>query len=162
VRAVESAVAGDKRILLVTQIERERDEVGLDDLYRIGTLAEIIRVRNTNEGTLHVVIRGLARVHIIDFDQAEPFFRAGYATLEESVDEGVEVEALVKSIQGLFADYVRAGGAAIPELVAAVDNATDPAYLSDLVASLPDLETAQRQQLLETLSPAERLRQLSV
>src|SRR5262249_14990271 len=89
VRAVESAVAGDKRILLVTQIERERDEVGPDDLYRIGTLAEIIRVRNTNEGTLHVVIRGLARVHIIDFDQAEPFFRAGYATLEESVDEGV-------------------------------------------------------------------------
>jgi ATP-dependent Lon protease len=162
VRAVESAVAGDKRILLVTQIERERDEVGPDDLYRVGTLAEIIRVRNTNEGTLHVVIRGLARVHLTDFDQAEPFFRAGYATLEESVDEGVEVEALVKSIQGLFADYVRAGGAAIPELVAAVENATDPAYLSDLVASLPDLETAQRQQLLETLSPAERLRQLSV
>jgi ATP-dependent Lon protease len=159
VAALNAAVAEGGRIALVTQREAEREDITeADQLYGVGTLAKIAQVVKLQDGTVRAIIQGQSRIRIHGFAQAEPHLRARIEELPETSAEDVEVQALMRSVQAQVEQYVQAGAPVPPEAAVAARNITEPGLLADMTAYSPDMSTEQRQELLETIDVAERLK----
>jgi ATP-dependent Lon protease len=159
VAALNAAVAEGGRIALVTQ--RQADQEDITDpgqLYGIGTVAKIAQVVQLQDGTVRAIIQGQARMRVHGFAKTEPFIRARIEELTEEPSTDVEVQALMRSVQAQVEQYVQAGAPVPPEAAVAARNITEPGLLADMTAYSPDMTTEQRQELLETVDVAERLK----
>jgi ATP-dependent Lon protease len=159
VAALNAAVAEGGRIALVTQ--RQADQEDITDpgqLYGIGTVAKIAQVVQLQDGTVRAIIQGQARMRVHGFAKTEPFIRARIEELTEEPSTDVEVQALMRSVQAQVEQYVQAGAPVPPEAAVAARNITEPGLLADMTAYSPDMSTEQRQELLETIDVAERLK----
>jgi len=163
VNAVNAAMAAEKHyILLAAQRDAEVDEVTPEQVFQVATVAEIVRLLRIPDGSAQVIVQGLDRVRLTGFSGEPRYFRASFEVIPDEPGEPVEREALVRSLKGLFGQYVENGGSILPEIAMTARSIDDPAHFADLVATSPDLTLEQRQQLLETRSVVERLRFLSV
>ena len=163
VAAIDAAMNEEEHyLILAAQRDAEVDDVAPEQIYAIGTLAEIVRLLRIPDGSVQIIVQGLRRVRITGYKPESRYFRVSYEPLEEDSGEAVEREALLRSVRALFEKYVDNGGSILPELAMTAKNTEDPAHFADLVASSPDLTLEQRQQLLETRSVIERLKFLSV
>jgi ATP-dependent Lon protease len=159
VAALIGAVAEGGRIALVTQ--RQADQEDITDpaqLYAVGTVAKIAQVVQLQDGTVRAIIQGQARMRLHGFAQTEPFIRARIEELTEQPSTDVEVQALMRSVQAQVEQYVQAGAPVPPEAAVAARNITEPGLLADMTAYSPDMTTEQRQELLETIDVADRLK----
>jgi ATP-dependent Lon protease len=159
VAALNAAVAEGGRIALVTQ--RQADEEDITDpaqLYGVGTVAKIAQVVQLQDGTVRAIIQGQARMRLHGFAQTDPFIRARVEELTEQPSTDVEVQALMRSVQAQVEQYVQAGAPVPPEAAVAARNISEPGLLADMTAYSPDMTTEQRQELLETIDVAERLK----
>ena len=159
VAALNAAVAEGGRIALVTQ--RQADQEDITDpaqLYAVGTVAKIAQVVQLQDGTVRAIIQGQARMRLHGFAQTDPFIRARIEELTEQPSTDVEVQALMRSVQAQVEQYVQVGAPVPPEAAVAARNITEPGLLADMTAYSPDMTTEQRQELLETIDVAERLR----
>ncbi|MEA2645793.1 MAG: ATP-dependent Lon protease [Chloroflexota bacterium] len=159
--ALEEATRRGREILVVAQREPGQDQVGQADVFGWGTLGEIEGVRRVM-GSAQLVVRGIARVTLDHFVREEPYLEASYTKVADHVETGLDMDALVKSVREVFEAYVLAGAAIPQEAVQAIMRTEEANVFADLVAGSPDLTVAQKQQLLETTSVAERLRFLVV
>src|SRR5579872_697169 len=107
VQALENAVSNSRRILLVAQKEAAEDSPKDTDLYKIGTVANILQLLKLPDGTLKVLVEGIERGQIIDFTQTDPFFIATVESVSTVVVEGQELQALLRSLLGLFDQYAK-------------------------------------------------------
>ncbi|HVL54101.1 MAG TPA: endopeptidase La [Vitreimonas sp.] len=162
VNALNAAVAEGGPIALVTQRQAEQEEItDPSELYGVGTLAKIAQVVQLQDGTVRAIVQGQGRLRLHGFAQTSPFLRA---SIEELVDEtpgGVEVQALMRTVQAQIEQYVANGAPVPPEAAVAARNITEPGLLADMVAYSPDMTTEQRQELLETIDVVERLKLVS-
>ncbi len=159
VAALNAAVAEGGRIALVTQ--RQADQEDISDpaqLFAVGTVAKIAQVVQLQDGTVRAIIQGQARMRLHGFAQTDPFIRARIEELTEQPSTDVEVQALMRSVQAQVEQYVQAGAPVPPEAAVAARNITEPGLLADMTAYSPDMTTEQRQELLETIDVAERLK----
>jgi ATP-dependent Lon protease len=162
VKALNAAVADSSPIALVTQREAEREEiVAPSELYSVGTLAKIAQVVQLQDGTVRAIVQGQQRLRVQAFIQTDPYIVATVELLEDEKPEGIQVQALVRTVQGQIEQYVQSGAPVPPEAAAAARNITEPGLLADMVAYSPDMNTEQRQQLLETVDVIERLKLVS-
>ncbi|MBM1219325.1 endopeptidase La [Ponticoccus sp. SC2-23] len=157
VRALEEVMADDKQILLSSQIDPGEDDPGSDGIYKAGVLANVLQLLKLPDGTVKVLVEGKARVQITEFIENENFFEARAELLDEELGDPQVVEALVRSVAQEFERYSKVRKNIPEEALAAVTEATEPAKLADLVAGHLGVEVDQKQELLETLSIAERL-----
>jgi ATP-dependent Lon protease len=159
VAALNAAVAEGGRIALVTQrVADQEDITEAAELYAIGTVAKIAQVVQLQDGTVRAIIQGQARMRLHGFAKTEPFIRARIEELEEQPSTDVEVQALMRSVQAQVEQYVQAGAPVPPEAAVAARNISEPGLLADMTAYSPDMTTEQRQELLETIDVAERLK----
>src|SRR2546423_2491292 len=149
-------------IILSAQKDAEVDDVAPDQIYSVGTVAEIVRLLRIPDGSAQIIVQGIHRVHITNYLPEQRFFRVNFEVVPDEAGNAVEREALLRSVRGLFEKYVDNGGSILPELAMTAKNTEDPSHFADLVASSPDLTLEQRQQLLETRPLVERLKFLSV
>ena len=159
VAALNAAMAEGGRIALVTQ--RQADQEDISDpaqLYGVGTVAKIAQVVQLQDGTVRAIIQGQARMRLHGFAGTDPFIRARIEELPEQPSKDVEVQALMRSVQAQVEQYVQAGAPVPPEAAVAARNITEPGLLADMTAYSPDMSTEQRQELLETIDVAERLK----
>jgi ATP-dependent Lon protease len=162
VKALDRAVAGDSLIALVTQRQAEREDIEtVDELYSVGTLAKIAQVVQAQDGTVRAIVQGQHRLRLMAFESTDPHISAKVQVLDDEVSEDLEVEALVRTVQGQIEQYVQSGAPVPPEAAVAARNITEPGLLADMVAYSPDMTTEQRQELLETLDVVERLKLVS-
>src|SRR3989475_374718 len=163
VAAINAAMAEEKHyVILAAQRDAEVDDVSPEQIYGVGTVAEIVRLLPIPDGSAQIIVQGLQRVRITGYQPEQRFFRATFEPLTEDLGNAVEREALVRSVRALFEKYVDNGGSILPEVAMTAKNTEDPSHFADLVASSPDLTLEQRQQLLETRPLVERLKFLSV
>ena len=163
VAAINAAMAEEKHyVILAAQRDAEVDDVSPEQIYGVGTVAEIVRLLRIPDGSAQIIVQGLQRVRITGYQPEQRFFRATFEPLTEDLGNAVEREALVRSVRALFEKYVDNGGSILPEVAMTAKNTEDPSHFADLVASSPDLTLEQRQQLLEMPSVVERLKFLSV
>ncbi|EAR51680.1 ATP-dependent protease La [Oceanicola granulosus HTCC2516] len=157
VRALEEVMQDDKQILLSSQVDPTADDPDPEGIYRTGVLANVLQLLKLPDGTVKVLVEGRQRVRIVDFLDNDSFFEATAAELEEEEGDVETVAALLRSVSGEFERYAKVKKNIPEEALAAVSEASDPAKLADLVAGHLGIEVANKQELLETLSVAERL-----
>jgi ATP-dependent Lon protease len=161
VRALEEARCQDRYILLVAQKENV-DDPQPEDLFEIGTVAEIMQVLNLPDNTVRVMLEGNARVRILEYLQSEPFYRVRIQLLTEEEEKSVEAEALMRSVVAQFQQVVELGKNVPPESLIQVMNIDEPGRLADTVVPFLPLKVEAKQEILETLGARERLEKLSV
>ncbi|HEY5275280.1 MAG TPA: LON peptidase substrate-binding domain-containing protein, partial [Coriobacteriia bacterium] len=159
VNALNAAVAEGSLIALVTQRRAETEDIGDPaELYPIGTLAKIAQVVQLQDGTVRAIVQGQSRLRVHGFVSTSPHLVATVEELPDASPKDLEVEALMKTVQGQMDQYVQSGAPVPPEAAVAARNITEPGLLADMVAYSPDMSTEQRQELLETIDVVERLK----
>lgn len=157
VRALEEVMQDDKQILLSSQIDPTVDDPKTDGIYRVGVLANVLQLLKLPDGTVKVLVEGKARVKITGFLENPAFFEATAERLDESLGDKAAAEALVRAVTEEFERYAKIKKNIPEEAMASVAETREPARLADLVAGHLGIDVAQKQDLLETLTVAERL-----
>jgi ATP-dependent Lon protease len=157
VKALEEVMQDDKQILLSSQMDPAEDDPEAHGIYRTGVLANVLQLLKLPDGTVKVLVEGRARVKILDFVENDRFFEARAVELLEEIGDENTVEALLRSVGDEFERYATVKKNIPEEALAAVGETREPDKLADLVAGHLGVEVDQKQELLETLTVAERL-----
>jgi ATP-dependent Lon protease len=161
IRLIDDAVANQRMIGLVASRDVQVEEPGPDDVYRIGTLAAVQRLFRAPDGTIRLLVTGMERIAIEKFVATEPFLKARVTPRPESAsEEGIEIEALSRTLLDQFRRLAELGPGIPAELIAAAINASDTRQLLYTVASYVRIDLADAQALLEIDGLAEKLRRL--
>jgi len=161
-RAVEVAEAAEIPLLVVCQRSGDETEPDLTDLYSIGTSVDIGRVLRMPDGSTTVLVQGIERVRIVEIIETEPYMRVRGVPIYEDERHDMASEALMRAVLALFEKVVNLNPNLPDDSYVAAMNEKEPGSLADLLAHILDLETPQRQELLETLDANERLQRLSI
>ena len=157
IRALEEVMGSDKQIMLATQMNAGDDDPSPDNIYKIGTVANVLQLLKLPDGTVKVLVEGRARAKIDSYSDREDFYEAYADTLEEPKDDAVEVEALSRSVVSEFESYVKLNKKISPEVVGAASQIEDYSKLADTVASHLSIKITEKQEMLETTSVKARL-----
>ncbi|WP_272004423.1 endopeptidase La [Roseovarius sp. ZX-A-9] len=157
VRALEEVMADDKQILLSSQIDPSVDDPDAAGIYKAGVLANVLQLLKLPDGTVKVLVEGVARVRISEYLDNEEFFEARAEYLTEMPGDPATIEALLRTVGNEFERYAKVKKNIPEEALAAVSDSEEPARLADLVAGHLGIDVEQKQELLETLSVSERL-----
>ena len=159
VKALDRAVRSSQPVALVTQRSSEQEEISsVDELYTIGTLAKIAQVIRLQDGTIRAIVQGQRRIRLLDLVQTDPHLEARVELIDDASEKTLEIEALMASIHAQIEQYVSSGASVPPEVAVAARNIADGGLLADMTAYSPEMTTEQRQELLETIDVADRLR----
>jgi ATP-dependent Lon protease len=158
--ALESALAGDRVILLVAQKKDDEENPEPQGLYQAGTVCRILQVGKQADGTVQVVVEGVVRGAIAEFTQTDPFFQVRIDMRPDPKDKPLEIEALMRGVTSQFERFARLSRSIPPEAFMLVMSSEEPGRLGDLVAQHLQLKVEERQRILEA-APKERLELLS-
>lgn len=161
IAAIQQAVREQRQIGVVLQREPSIDDPGPDDLYRIGTLANIVRYITAPDGTHHVIVQGVQRIRILDFLPGTPFPTARVAHIPEPDTRSPEIEARFRNLQNQALEAMQLLPQAPQELIAAIQGTTSAAALADLAAGYMDVSAIEKQQILETVDLTARIERVS-
>jgi len=157
VRALEEVMQDDRQILLASQKDPTVDDPAAEGIFRTGVLANVLQLLKLPDGTVKVLVEGKSRVRITGFLDNPAFFEASVERLEEVEGDATAVEALVRAVGEEFERYSKIRKNIPEEALAAVSDTREPARLADLVAGHLGVDVRQKQEILETLSVADRL-----
>src|SRR5713101_6906832 len=157
VRALEEAMAGDKKIFLATQHDASIDEPKPNEIYNVGTVVNIVQSLKLPDGNIKVLAEGVERAKVISITDDEGFFRAVVRTVSYKVEPGPQLESLVTRVTGLFEQYVKLSQNLNYETMIAAVRVDDPGKLADTVGANLQLTIEEKQELLEIFDPVDRL-----
>jgi ATP-dependent Lon protease len=157
IRALEEVMKADKHILLATQMNAADDDPATDAIFTTGTLATVLQLLKLPDGTVKVLVEGVARARVKAYVRADDFYEAEAELVIDDGGEKVEIEALARSVVSEFEGYVKLNKKVSPEVVAAVGQIDDYAKLADTVASHLAVKIADKQHILELSSVGRRL-----
>jgi ATP-dependent Lon protease len=157
VRALEEAMAGDKKIFLATQHDASIDEPKPNEIYNVGTVVNIVQSLKLPDGNIKVLVEGVERAKVVSITDDEGFFRAVVRTAGYKVEAGPQLEALVSRVTGLFEQYVKLSQNLNYESMIAATRVEDPGKLADTVGANLQLTIEEKQELLEIFDPIDRL-----
>jgi ATP-dependent Lon protease len=157
VRALEEALLGDKKIFLATQHDASVDEPRPDEIYSVGTIANIVQSLKQPDGNIKVLVEGVERGKIISVSEEEGYFRAVVKTTTYKVEHGSQLEALTGRVTNLFEQYVKLSQNLNYETMIAAIRVDDPGKLADTVGANLQLTIEEKQELLEIFDPIDRL-----
>jgi len=150
IKALEAAMEVDKKILLVAQQSAEIDDPGEADIYRVGTVANILQMLKLPDGTVKVLVEGAERARVAELSAEDEYFEA---RLEVFGDEGAgderEIEVMKRSLMSLFDQYVKLNKKVPPEILSSLSGIDEPGRLADTIAAHMSLKIEQKQQILE-------------
>ncbi|MGA2183856.1 MAG: endopeptidase La [Bryobacteraceae bacterium] len=157
VRALEEALAADKKIFLATQHDASVDEPRPDEIYSVGTIASIVQSLKLPDGNIKVLVEGVERGKVVSVNEEEGFFRATIRTFHYKVDPGAQLEALIGRVANLFEQYVKLSQNLNYETMIAAIRVDEPGKLADTVGDNLQLTIEEKQELLEIFDPVDRL-----
>jgi len=162
IKAIDEAMSGNKMVLFVTQKDVNIETPSTEDLFKVGTVGNILRMLKLPDGRFKVLVQGLAKARILNYTQTEPYY---IGEIEKIVDDPtpeitVEVEALMRNVRELMDKSVGLGKAFLPDILVLIENIEEPGRLADLVASNLGLKSNQAQELLEITAPVARLKKV--
>ena len=157
VRALEDAMAGDKKIFLATQHDASVDEPRPNEIYSVGTIVNIVQSLKLPDGNIKVLVEGVERARVVSVTDDEGFFRAAVRASQYKVEPGPQLEALVSRVTTLFEQYVKLSQNLNYESMIAAIRVDDPGKLSDTVGANLQLTIEEKQELLEIFDPIDRL-----
>jgi len=160
IRLVDDAVTGQRIIGLVASKDPELETPGPDDLYRVGTAAAVHRLFRAPDGTIRLLVQGLARFRTVEFTGSEPYLKARVQLIPEVLESNLETEALLRNVREQFQRVAELVPSIPGELLSAVLNVEDPKQLAYTVATYQRMDLAEAQNILELDPVNQKLKRL--
>ncbi len=162
IKLVDDVIAGDRLIGLVAAKDPDMETPGPDDVYEIGTLASIHRLFRAPDGTIRLLVQGLARIRIDEYTENEPYLRARITAIPETIEDTVEVEALVRNVADQFTRLADLVPNIPSELITNAVNVSelDPLQLAYAISTYIRIGLGDAQAILELESTDAKLRRL--
>jgi len=160
ISALEEAMINERFIVLAAQRQAKISEPDEEDIYEMGTLAEIKQLLKLPDGTIRVLVEGLHRIRVVSYLQSEPHYRVVVGSVEEINEKDNETEALMRSALYQFEQLIKLSKKVPPEVMVSVNNIEDPGRLADIITSHLNLKVEEKQQILEAVSAHDRLETL--
>ncbi len=160
VKALEKAMVEDNLILLCSQSEVNIEEPTQEDIFRIGTVANVRQMLKLPNGTIRVLVEGMERAEIIQYTDNEEYYEVLARELHEEDSDNPEVDALMRTVLSQFEHYINLSKKVTPETLAAVSDIEEPGRLADVITSHLSLKIKDKQEILETVDVGKRLEKL--
>ncbi|MCX8073840.1 MAG: endopeptidase La [Candidatus Binatia bacterium] len=157
IRALEEAMGGSKLILLAAQRDAKTNDPSENDIYPMGTVGSIVQMLRLPDGTVKVLIEGKRRARIQRFLPQSDFLLVEVEEIEERWEKSTEIEALLRSVISTFEVYLKYNKKIPPEMFSSISSIDDPSRLADTIVAHLGVKLEDKQSLLETTDPAERL-----
>lgn len=157
IKALEEVMGADKQILLATQKNAGDEDPAPDAIYELGTLANVLQLLKLPDGTVKVLVEGVARARLVRFSDRREWHEAEAEIVETQDEDPVEIEALARSVISEFENYVKLNKKISPEVVGAAGQIDDYSKLADTVASHLAIKIPEKQEMLSLTSVRERL-----
>ena len=157
VRALEEALAGDKKIFLATQHDASTDEPSPTEIYSVGCIVTIVQSLKQGDGNIKVLVEGVERARVVSVTDEDGFFHAVVKTSAYKVEPGQQLEALTSRVTSLFEQYVKLSQNLNYETMVAAIRVDDPGKLADTTGANLQLTIEEKQELLEIFDPIDRL-----
>jgi ATP-dependent Lon protease len=163
IRAVDEALGENRMILLVSQRDLDKEEPAGDDLYKVGTVAVIMRMLKLPDGRTRILVQGLTRANVDAVEDAGGYLRARLTAVQEPTapERSLEVEALVRNVRASMERAANLGKNISPEVMAIVASLDEPGRLADLAASNLELKVEDAQSVLDIADSVVRLRRVN-
>jgi ATP-dependent Lon protease len=160
IHAIEEAMNADKEILLTAQKKAKTNDPMPEDIFSVGTIGTIIQILKLPDGTVKVLVEGKRRGRIKRYLPNERYFLVEVDEVQEVAENSVEIEALMRSIHSTFETYVKLNKRIPPEMLMSISSIDDPSRLADTIVAHLNLKLNDKQAILETESPKNRLEKL--
>ena len=157
VKALDVAMEGNKEILLVAQKSASDDDPSIDDIYSVGTIANILQLLKLPDGTIKVLVEGAFRASVGEFLESENGFSVTASRLESAHKNEQELEVLSRAVVNQFEQYVKQSNKIPPEVITSLSGIDDVSRLADTMAAHMTIKMEEKQNILEMLSIEERL-----
>lgn len=162
IQAIEAALAENQHILLLTQKDEETNDPTPKDLYKMGTVASIMRMLKMPDGRIKVLVQGLKRAKVSKFTKKKPFLRAqveliNEVELAENAEPSVRQEAMLRAAREQSEEILRLRNVPGTDIMSVLNGVDDPGRLADLIAANMRMKVAEAQKVLECVDPDERL-----
>jgi len=161
IRALEDALAGDKKIFLATQHDAAVDEPKVNEIYQVGTIANIVQSLKLPDGNIKVLVEGVERGKVQKVSTEEGYLRVTVKTVTFRPVSTPSLEQLVQKVSGLFEQYVKLSQSLNYETMIAAIKVDETGKLSDTVAASLNVSIEEKQELLEIFDPVDRLARLA-
>ncbi len=164
IKAVEESLnSTDRFILLSSQKDIQAEVPTPSEIFELGTVAMIMRMRKLPDGRIKILIQGLSKARITHFEQQEPFFKVKVEKVDvvDITENKTTIEALMRSVRENLEKVISVGKVLSPDILMVLEDIQDPGRLADLVASNLNLKVDEAQFILETLHPLERLQKIN-
>lgn len=161
-KLLDNVLATNRFVALVAQKDAEKDKLNPSDLYEYGTASVVLQMLRMPDNTAKMLVQGIARIHIKEFTETEPFLKAKVDVLKDVPDKGdVETDALATNAKNQFSRMVSISPNLPEELKIVIVNIDNPGRLSDLISSHLNISLPEKQEILETLNVKERLQKIN-
>jgi ATP-dependent Lon protease len=162
IKALEAAMDDEKQILLAAQKNASQDEPGAEDLYRTGTVANILQLLKLPDGTIKVLVEGGERAKVLQYIATDDYFQAqvSSADIEGGEIDERECEVLMRSVLAQFDQYVKLSKKVPPEILSSLAGIEEPGRLADTIAAHMSLKIEEKQKILEIGDLRKRLEHL--
>jgi ATP-dependent Lon protease len=157
IQALEAAMKGGKKILLVAQKNAATDEPGEMDIYRVGTVATVLQLLKLPDGTVKVLVEGLYRAEVTSFNLEGDFYTGEAFPLEIESLIDKEQEILVRAVTEQFDQFVQMSKKVPSEVLTSIENIDEPGRLADTISAHLSLKLEEKQAVLEMVSERERI-----
>ena len=158
--ALEKSMAEQKNIFLASQRKPNNNDPTPKDIYETGTIANILQILKLTDGTIKVLVEGIQRGRIIKFSKTTDFYQVEVERVQENEQTTPELKALMRSVSSIFEQYVKLNQKIPLEAVSATINIIEPHRYSDTIAAYMAFPSNEKQSLLETFNPGDRLEKL--
>ena len=158
--ALEKSMAEQKNIFLASQRNPNYNDPTPKDIYETGTIANILQILKLTDGTIKVLVEGLQRGRIIKFSKSTDFYQVEIERVQENEQITPELKALMRSVGSVFEQYVKLNQKIPLEAVSATTNIIEPHRYADTIAAYMVFQSNEKQALLETFNPGDRLDKL--
>ncbi len=158
IQLVDESFRDDLPVMIVAQKDANTERPNPEDIYKIGTVARILKVYNLPDGSKSVFVQGLYRAEIFNLVQQEPYLKGFVQRIEDKKAEGIETEALIATIKNGFRKAVDLAPDLTPEHLGLILNTEDPGNVADMAMWLINIPVKEKQEVLEELDIQERLK----
>lgn len=157
VAALEHAMLGDNRIFLATQQDMRVESPDKNDLYDVGTVANVKQMLKLPNGTLRILVEGVTRAKMVDYAEGDKFTSVNVELYKDSVEKDAETEALMRTLINYFEKYAKISNKITTETIESVVDIEEPGRLTDVISSHLPLKIAEKQEILSIFNIKKRL-----
>lgn len=162
VAALEHAMLNDNKIFLATQKDLRVENPEKDELYDVGTLVTVKQMLKLPNGTLRILVEGICRAEIKDYQEEKEFTTVDIVLHEDSTEKDVEIEALMRTLLNYFEKYAKSSNKITAETIDSVVDIEEPGRLADIIASHLPLKIGEKQEVLSVFNIKKRLDHLII